>query len=157
MISEAMDSFKRILVINGPNLNMLGKREPEVYGTETYEKLCEKLEEQGKRLTVKVEMRQSNHEGQLIDWIQEAPAAFDAILINPGAYTHTSIAILDAVRSITLPVVEVHLSNIHAREHYRATSVTAAGARGIIAGFGTDSYRLGLEALIRLLENTKSA
>ncbi len=150
MISEAMDSFKRILVLNGPNLNMLGKREPEVYGTETYEGLCEKLTGEGTRLAVKLEIRQSNHEGQLIDWIQEAPEVFDGILINPGAYTHSSIALLDALRSISLPVVEVHLSNIHAREHFRATSITAAGAAGIVAGFGTDSYRLGLEALVRL-------
>ncbi len=152
MISESMGSQKRILVINGPNLNMLGMREPEVYGSKTYGMLCEELAERARNLSVKVEIRQSNHEGVMIDWIQEAADAFDGILMNPGAYTHTSIALLDAVRSIRIPVVEVHLSNIHARESFRAHSMTAAGAAGIIAGFGSDSYVLGLEGLIRIME-----
>lgn len=142
---------KRILVLNGPNINRLGTREPDVYGSKTYEMLCAELEEQALALAVKLEIRQSNHEGVLIDWIQEAADAFDGILINPGAYTHTSIALLDAIKSIQIPVVEVHLSNIHARESFRSHSVTAAGAAGIIAGFGTGSYTLGLEGLHRML------
>lgn len=151
MISESMSSHNRILVINGPNLNMLGTREPGVYGSKTYGMLCDDLEERAKQLFVKLEIRQSNHEGLLIDWIQEAAETFDGILINPGAYTHTSIALLDALRSVRIPTVEVHLSNIHARESFRAHSITAAGAAGVIAGFGTDSYLLGLEGLARIL------
>lgn len=153
MISESAGSHKRILVINGPNLNMLGKREPEVYGSKSYGMLCDELEQHAKKMTVKLEIRQSNHEGLLIDWIQEASETFDGILINPGAYTHTSIALLDAVRSVRIPTVEVHLSNIHAREPFRAHSITAAAAVGIIAGFGSDGYLLALEGLVRILES----
>lgn len=143
--------LKRVLVLNGPSLNLLGKREPLVYGTVTYEALCERLVDQGAEQGAAVECRQTNHEGQLIDWLQEADAAFDGVLMNPGAYTHTSIALLDAIRSIGVPVVEVHLSNIHGREPFRAHSVTAAAAAGIIAGFGPDSYGLGLTALLKVL------
>lgn len=153
MLSESMNSHRRILIINGPNINMLGKREPDVYGAKTYETLCSELEQQAEKLSVKVEIRQSNHEGVLIDWIQEAGETFDGILINPGAYTHTSIALLDALRSVSIPAVEVHLSNIHARESFRTHSITAAGAKAVIAGFGTDSYRLGLEGLLSLIQN----
>lgn len=157
MITEAMNDHRRILVINGPNLNMLGKREPEIYGAKTYAMLCDELAHLAGELNVKLEIRQSNHEGLMIDWIQEASETFDGILMNPGAYTHTSIALLDAVRSIRIPVVEVHLSNIHAREPFRSHSVTSAGAAGIIAGFGTDSYRLGLEGLLGILRHQDPA
>ncbi len=151
MLAEALNTQKRILVLNGPNLNMLGKREPGVYGTRTYESICEELLKKAQELDVKLEIRQSNHEGVLIDWIQEAADTFDGILINPGAYTHTSIAILDALRSVSLPVVEVHLSNIHARESFRANTVTAAAACGVVAGFGAKSYIFGLEGLVEIL------
>lgn len=153
MIAESMKRHKRILILNGPNINRLGIREPGIYGSKTYKELCEDLEQEGASLSVKLEIRQSNHEGDLIDWIQEAADSFDGILINPGAYTHTSIALLDAIRSIVIPVVEVHLSNIHARESFRSHSVTAAGAAGIIAGFGPDSYHLGLQALLRTIKD----
>lgn len=151
MISKIMDEQKRILVLNGPNLNMLGVREPDVYGTKSYESICEDLEKLSEELGIKLEIRQSNHEGFLIDWIQEAADTFDGILINPGAFTHTSIALLDALKSIKIPVVEIHLSNIHAREPFRAHSVTAAAAAGIVAGFGPDSYLLGLKGLVELI------
>ena len=152
-LTNDMRPLRRVLVLSGPSLNRLGQREPAVYGTVTYEALCERLMHQGAELGVTVECRQSNHEGQLIDWLQEADTAFDGVLMNPGAYTHTSIALLDAIRSIGVPVVEVHLSNIHGREPFRAHSVTAAAAAGIIAGFGPDSYGLGLTALLKLLSS----
>lgn len=153
-IANSTNKLKRILVVNGPNLNMLGHREPEVYGSKTYESICEDLLVLGESLSVKLEIRQSNHEGVLIDWIQSAGEAFDGILINPAAYTHTSIAILDALKSINLPVVEIHLSNIHARESFRAHSLTAAAASGIIAGFGPESYFIGLQALTKIITRT---
>ncbi len=150
-ISNTTNKLKRILVVNGPNLNMLGRREPEVYGQKTYESLCEELQRLAEELSVKLDIRQSNHEGVLIDWIQSAEDAFDGILINPAAYTHTSIALLDALKAVGLPVVEVHLSNIHGREPFRAHSVTAAAAAGIIAGFGSESYSMGLRALAGII------
>lgn len=141
----------KIMIINGPNLNRLGSREPEIYGSITYETLCSELKNRAEALSIKLEIRQSNHEGDLINWIHEAGDTFDGVLINPAAYTHTSIALLDAVKCIRIPVIEVHLSNIHGRESFRAHSVTAAGAVGIIAGFGTMSYHLALEAMLRIL------
>lgn len=152
MLTERMKELRRVLVLNGPNLNRLGKREPDVYGTMTYEAICEALHACAEETGVRLEIRQSNHEGQLIDWLQEAEDAFDGVLMNPGAYTHTSYALLDAVRSIRIPVVEVHLSNIHGREAFRAHSITAAAAAGVIAGFGHQSYLLGLKALRSLLD-----
>lgn len=151
MVDGAAKDKKRVLVLNGPNLNRLGKREPEVYGSVTYGEMCEQLEVIGDKLELKLDIRQSNHEGQLIDWIHEADEAFDGILMNPGAYTHTSIALLDALKSVTVPAVEVHLSNIHAREPFRAHSITAGAAVGVIAGFGIRGYGLGLEALKNIL------
>lgn len=141
------------LVLHGPNLNLLGTREPSVYGRMTLAKVDELIREHGRKLGVKVESRQSNHEGQLIDWLQGArKEGFLGIVFNPGAFTHYSIALRDAVAGIDLPVVEVHLSNVHAREEFRRHSVIAAAARGQISGFGPQSYLLGLDALLRLRE-----
>jgi len=141
------------LVLHGPNLNLLGAREPSVYGRMTLAKVDELIREHGRKLGVKVESRQSNHEGQLIDWLQGArKEGFLGIVFNPGAFTHYSIALRDAVAGIDLPVVEVHLSNVHAREEFRRHSVIAAAARGQISGFGPQSYLLGLDALLGLRE-----
>jgi len=142
-----------ILVLNGPNLNLLGKREPEVYGKTTLEELEELCEAWGAELGFGVACRQSNFEGQIVEWIQQArDEGFRGIVLNPAALTHYSIAVLDAVRAQTLPVVEVHLSNIHAREEYRRHSVTSAAAKGLIAGFGPMSYKMALVYLADLLE-----
>ena len=137
-----------ILVLNGPNLNMLGKREPEVYGSQTLEKISHKLERIASDLGVSLEFFQSNHEGALVDQIQAALNLHQGILINPGAYTHTSVAIRDAIAAVAIPTVEVHLSNIHKREVFRHHSYIAPVAVGQICGFGADSYRLGLEGLV---------
>jgi 3-dehydroquinate dehydratase-2 len=139
------------LVLHGPNLNLLGTREPQVYGRVTLAEVDRLLRERGRKLGVRVESRQSNHEGQLVDWLQGARKdGFVGVVFNPGAFTHYSIALRDAVAAIELPVVEVHLSNIHAREEFRRHSVIAAAARGQISGFGPHSYLLGLEALLTL-------
>ncbi|AWR87287.1 type II 3-dehydroquinate dehydratase [Meiothermus taiwanensis] len=142
-----------ILILNGPNLNLLGRREPGIYGHTTLEELEELCEAWGAELGLGVACRQSNFEGQLVEWIQQAAdEGFRAIVLNPGALTHYSVALLDALRAQTLPVVEVHLSNIHAREEYRRHSVTAMGARGIVSGFGPMSYKMALVYLADLLE-----
>lgn len=139
-----------ILVLHGPNLNMLGRREPEVYGTLTFEELEEHLEAWGSELGVSVVSRQSNHEGSLVEWIQRASDdGFRGIVLNPGALTHYSYSLLDAIRSQPLPVVEVHLSNIYAREPFRTHSVTAAAAAGVISGLGILGYRYALEYLLQ--------
>ena len=142
---------KKILVIHGPNLNLLGKREPEIYGKETLEEINAGISQKGETLGLSVETFQSNHEGELIDRIQAAAADCSGIVINPGAYTHTSIALLDALLAVELPVIEVHLSNIHRRESFRQHSFTARAATGIIAGLGARGYLLALEALADLL------
>ena len=141
-----------ILVLNGPNLNLLGVREPETYGRETLADIEEACLERAAALDLAVDFRQSNHEGQLIDWIQEARESADGIIINAGGYAHSSIAILDALRAAELPVVEVHLSNIFAREPYRHHSFISAVARGVICGFGAQSYVLALDAIAYLIE-----
>lgn len=141
-----------ILVLNGPNLNLLGVREPKTYGSETLADIEEACLERAAGLDLALDFRQSNHEGQLIDWIQEARESADGIIINAGAYTHTSIAILDALRACELPIIEVHLSNIFAREPYRHHSYISSVARGVICGFGAQSYILALDAIAYVLE-----
>jgi 3-dehydroquinate dehydratase-2 len=135
-------------VLHGPNLNLLGTREPEVYGFTTLEQIDHELAELGKASGVEVQSFQSNHEGALIDRVQEARTWADAILINPGGFTHTSVALRDALLAAELPVVEVHLSNVHAREEFRHRSLVSDIAVGVICGFGPQSYRLGLEAIV---------
>ena len=142
---------EKILVIHGPNLNLLGKREPEIYGKDTLADIDEKITQKAEELSLSVETFQSNHEGALIDRIQQAAEDCSGIVINPGAYTHTSIALLDALLAVGLPVIEVHLSNIHRRESFRQHSYTAAAATGIIAGLGAKGYLLALEAMVGLL------
>ena len=140
-----------ILVLNGPNLNLLGVREPTVYGRETLADIEEACLERAADLGLAVEFRQSNHEGQLIDWIQEARESADGIILNAAALTHTSVALLDALRAAELPVVEVHLSNIYRREPFRHHSYVSAAATGIICGFGPHGYVLALDAIAQLL------
>lgn len=142
---------KRVLVLNGPNLNMLGVREPGTYGNQTLADIDKMARAEGKALGLSVTTRQSNHEGELVTWIQEALGKFEAIVINPGAYSHTSIAIPDALRAVALPVVEVHLSNIHAREAYRHHSYVSAVAMAVICGLGAAGYKLALRALAEKL------
>ncbi|QNQ10314.1 type II 3-dehydroquinate dehydratase [Sphingomonas alpina] len=140
-----------IYVLNGPNLNLLGLREPDIYGTDTLDDIAGQLEDRARDLDLKIDMRQSNHEGHLVDWLHEAQAeGAKAVILNGGAYTHTSVAIRDAIKAIVTPVIEVHLSNPHARESFRHRSHIAPVARGTIAGFGALSYLLALEAAARL-------
>jgi 3-dehydroquinate dehydratase-2 len=137
-----------VLILHGPNLNLLGTREPGVYGQTTLAEIEAGLRELAQGLGIGLESRQSNHEGMLIDWLQGAEAeGFTGIVLNPGGYTHTSVALRDAIAAIRLPVVEVHLSNVHAREDFRRHSYISPVARGVISGFGADSYRLGVLAL----------
>jgi len=147
--------MSRILVIHGPNLNLLGTREPDIYGNITIDLINSKLKELAKHNNVELEIFQSNHEGEIVEKIGEARKDIRVILINPAAYTHTSVAIRDAISATNIPTVEVHLSNIYAREEFRRTSLIAPVAAGQVSGFGLDSYLLGLEAAIRLIKNTK--
>jgi len=143
---------RKILILNGPNLNMLGQREPDIYGHVTLDDIRKRCEVHASAAKVEIDFRQSNTEGQLVDWIQQAHGAYQGIVLNAGAYTHTSIAILDALRAVGLPVVEVHLSNIHQRESYRRVSYVAEVARGMICGFGAHGYLLALDALCEIIE-----
>ena len=140
-----------VFVLNGPNLNLLGMREPEIYGSDTLDDIAGRLEDRARKLGLEIDMRQSNHEGHLIDWLHEAQASgAKAVLLNAGALTHTSLALYDAIRSIRTPVIEVHLSNPAAREEFRQKSYVAMAAKGTIAGFGAMSYLLALEAAAEL-------
>lgn len=141
----------RVLVLSGPNLQLLGTREPEIYGRETLEDVHAMLAARAEELDVALEARQSNHEGVLLDWIGAARGAFDGMLLNAGALTHTSLALFDAIKAVAVPCVEVHLSNPEAREAYRHASKIAGACVGKVSGFGPDSYRLGLEGLVRRL------
>ena len=143
---------KKILVLNGPNLNLLGKRQPEIYGTLTLAQIEQRIRALAKELGIEIEVRQSNSEGELVTWIQEAANKFGAIVINPAAYTHTSLAMRDAVSAVGIPTVEIHISNIHKREPFRHDSLIAEVAVGQIAGFGVDSYLLGLRAAADLIQ-----
>ncbi len=140
-----------IFVLNGPNLNLLGMREPEIYGSATLDDIAGSLEDRGRELGLEIDMRQSNHEGHLVDWLHEAQAVgAKAVLLNAGGYTHTSVAIHDAIKAVKTPVIEVHLSNPHAREDFRHVSFIGRAARGTVAGFGADSYLVALEAAARI-------
>jgi 3-dehydroquinate dehydratase II len=146
--------MKRVLVINGPNLNMLGKREKEVYGVETLESINEIMADKAKGYGIDIEFYQSNHEGDIIDRIHSAMGMFNAVIINSGALTHYSIALRDAIKSVDIPFIEVHLSNIYKREEFRAKSVIAPVCSGQISGFGSNSYLLALSAIKYLLGKT---
>jgi len=146
--------MKKILVIHGPNLDLLGKREPEVYGKITLAKINQELEKIAKAKKVSLKIVQSNHEGEIVDLIGKNKEKFDALLINPAAYTHTSVAIRDAIAACGIPAVEVHLSNIYSREEFRHISLIAPIASGQISGFGINSYILGLQAAISLISKT---
>jgi 3-dehydroquinate dehydratase II len=150
-----MDALPRVLVLHGPNLNMLGQREPQIYGYTTLADIDATLATLGQELGVAVETFQSNHEGELVSRIQAARGQVAALLINGGAYTHTSVAILDALLAVDLPVIEVHLSNLYKREEFRHHSYIARAAIGQICGFGADSYLLGLRAAVNFLQRKK--
>jgi len=141
--------MKKILVLNGPNLNMLGIREPGIYGKENYQTLVTMIEAKAKELGVGVDVRQTNWEGQLVDWIQEAYGNFDAIVINPAAYTHTSVALLDAVKAVQIPTVEVHISDVRLREPFRQISYVRQACLRSIAGHGLPGYLEAMEYLVK--------
>ncbi len=143
----------QVLIIHGPNLNMLGKREPEIYGKTTLDEINSMLEEHGKRLGIAVETFQSNHEGAIVDKIQEASKSQKGIIINPAAYTHTSVAIRDALLLLDIPVIEIHISNIHKREPFRHKSLISDVATAQIAGFGVKGYSMALEALAGMIKS----
>ncbi len=145
---------KKVLVIHGPNLNMVGAREPEIYGQVTFAQLNDKLSELAKELKVELEIFQSNHEGTLIDKIQESMKNIDGILINPGGLAHVSIVLRDALSAVQKRIVEVHISNVYKREEFRHVSITAGAADALIAGLGIDSYLFGLRALAQLLQKS---
>lgn len=142
-----------VYILNGPNLNLLGQREPEIYGRETLADIEAGSRSHVEKMGYTLEFRQTNSEGQLIDWVHEARSKGAGLIINPGGYTHTSVALLDALLATPIPKIELHLSNIHTREAFRHKSVTAAGVDGVIAGFGAMGYRFALEALKSLVES----
>ena len=137
----------KIMIINGPNLNLLGKREPDIYGNHSFDEFLQKLRHDFTQ--TEIDYYQSNVEGELINKLQEVGFSYDGIVLNAGAYTHTSIALLDCIRSLTTPVVEVHISNVHAREEFRHKSMISSACLGVIAGFGLNSYKLAIEAVVR--------
>jgi 3-dehydroquinate dehydratase-2 len=141
----------KVFVLNGPNLNLLGERQPEIYGTATMDDLEDMCRARGKDLGLEIDFRQSNYEGELVDWLQDARHAADGVVLNPGALSHYSLAIRDAVTVARIPVVEVHISNIHAREEWRSTSVVSGAARGVIVGLGVEGYLLALDALALIM------
>ena len=138
----------KIQIINGPNLNLLGKREPGIYGTQGFETYLEELRRRYPE--VQIDYLQSNHEADLIDCIHQVGFDYDGIVLNAGAYTHTSVALLDALKAVSTPAIEVHISNVHQREEFRHKSMISAGCKGIICGFGLDSYRLAIEAILAI-------
>lgn len=146
----------KILILHGPNLNLLGTREPEVYGSMTLDNINDKLSDLGRELGAEIQCIQSNHEGVLIDALHEARTSMDGVVFNPGGYTHTSIALRDAISAIHIPVIEVHLSNVYAREEFRHVSMISAVCKGKIVGLGWRSYTLGLRALVDLLKETQT-
>jgi 3-dehydroquinate dehydratase-2 len=145
-----------VFVLNGPNLNLLGSREPRIYGTQTLDDIANMMEQRAKGLKLQLDLRQSNHEGVLVDWIQEAMAKASAVVINAGGYAHSSIAIRDAVAALQIPVIEVHLTNIYAREGFRRQSLVGQVARGSIIGFGPLGYLLALDAAAHLCKGAAS-
>jgi 3-dehydroquinate dehydratase II len=147
----------RIAAVHGPNLNLLGLREPEVYGRQTLDDVNAALSSLAGELGAEVEWHQSNHEGGLVDFVQQAAPRVDGFVVNAGAYTHTSIALRDALAGVARPYVEVHISNVFARERFRHRSYLAAGAVGVVSGFGVNSYRLGLRAIVEYLREKASA
>jgi len=148
---------KPIFVLNGPNLNLLGLREPAIYGAETLADVRRRSEARARALSLAVDFRQSNHEGQLVDWIQEAREAASGIILNAGALTHTSVAILDALKAAEKPVIELHLTNVFRREPFRHHSYVSAAAQGVICGFGAKGYELALEAMADILVGSAPA
>ena len=143
--------MKKILIINGPNLNLLGNREDDIYGKDSLDKIKSDCEKKGIEMKLEINFFQSNNEGEIIDKIHEVNDKFDGLIINPAAFTHSSIAILDSLRAINKPKIEIHLSNIYAREEYRKKSITSEGVNGLICGFGGNSYLLGIEAISKLI------
>jgi 3-dehydroquinate dehydratase II len=143
-----MAKKEKILILNGPNLNLLGTRQPDIYGRLTLAQIEKRVRALAKELAVEIDFRQSNNEGELVTWIQQAAGKFAAIVINPAAYTHTSLAMRDAISAVGIPTIEIHISNIHKREQFRHHSFIAEVAVGQIAGFGLDSYLLGLRAAV---------
>jgi 3-dehydroquinate dehydratase-2 len=145
----------KILILNGPNLNLLGTREPGIYGSATLADVERLVRGRAVHLGVEVDFRQSNHEGQLTDWIQQAKGVFDVLILNAGGYTHTSVALRDAISGVGLPTVEVHLSNVHAREEFRHKSLLTPVCKGVIAGFGPNSYVLAVDAAVNISDSAR--
>ena len=145
--------MKKILIVNGPNLNLLGQREDNIYGRDTLMQIENACIQKCKEMKLELDFYQSNNEGEIIDKMHKVHNKYDGIIINPAAFTHTSIAILDCLRSITKPKIEIHLSNIYSREDYRKKSITSEGVNGLICGFGANSYILGIEAISKLIYN----